>query len=319
MSPPQTLPEDIRLFLPLSLPPHVHALPELKEICQLERRLCEPQADNALAEIQHQRRVIQGLWHFKRLNISGMGNKPNTHMITLYKCFDNKTSRAAQKYQSAWHALNVLDPGGSWSMRLKDLKKEDISGPGKEPNDKSTTNSCYQPLWIWLVPHVGGPNVETTIREDKFNGTMQVEWSNARARMQRWNEELLIVQEEMRRVIVYLNWKVAWWRERSSLRDHEDETILSGVSGYAHKQAAICSRMAEKCAVHWLPHLREKGIKPTWEGAYEHLLDDSADVSEEQGGVTLEGDKDDDEEMEYEGDEVDREIILGDDDLEIHY
>ena len=74
----------------------------------------------------------------------------------------------------------------------------------------------------------------TTIGEDEFNGTMQVEWLKARARTQRWNEELLIVQEEMQRAIVYLKWKEAWWHEKSSLQDHGDGTILSGVSGYAH-------------------------------------------------------------------------------------
>ena len=88
---PKTLPENIPLFLPSSLPPHICTLPELKEICQLERRLREPQADDALAEVQRQCRVIQGLWQFKCLNISGTGNRPNTRMITLYKRFDNKT------------------------------------------------------------------------------------------------------------------------------------------------------------------------------------------------------------------------------------
>jgi hypothetical protein len=305
--PSETFPEDIPLFLPSSLPPHIRALPELQDICQLERRLREPQADDALGEIRRQRRVIQGLWLFKRMNMSGMGNKPNTRMTTLYKRFDNKTNRAAEKYQSARRALSVLDPDGSWSMRLKELKKEDISGPGKDSNDTSTTNSRYQMSWIWLVPLVGTRNNdETTIGEEEFNGTMQVEWSKARARMKRWNEELLIVQEEMRRAIVYLVWKAGWWRERSSLRDHMDETILSGVSGYAHKQAMICSRMAERCAVYWLPHLREKGVKPTWEADYEHLLQASLDV---------EGDQEEgDDEINYEGneEELDADNVIDD-------
>ena len=138
--------------------------------------------------------------------MSGMGNKPNTCITTLYKCFDNKTSRAAEKYRSAWRALTVLDPNGSWLGGLKELKKEDISGPEKEPDDTSTTNSHYQLSWMWLVPHVSVPsNVETTIGEEEFNGTIRAEWSKARAHMLRWNEELLIVQEEMRRAIVYLN------------------------------------------------------------------------------------------------------------------
>jgi hypothetical protein len=98
---PETLPENIPLFLPSSLPADVRALPELQKICQLERRLREPQADDALADIRRQRRVIQGLWHFKRLNMSGIGNKPNTRMVSLYKRFDNKTNRATEKYRSA--------------------------------------------------------------------------------------------------------------------------------------------------------------------------------------------------------------------------
>ena len=126
----------------------------------------------------------------------------------------------------------------------------------------------------------------------------------------------------MRRAIVYLNWKAAWWRERSSLRIHEDETILSGVSDYAHKQAAICSHMAERCAVYWLLHLREKGIMPTWEGDYEHLLHDLVGVEEEQEGVTLNGQEEGDEEIEYEGheeEEIEVEIELDDDVFDIDY
>ena len=208
-------------------------------------------------------------------------------------------------------AIGVDSLGCELKEALSVIKVDDI------------TNSHYQLSWIWLAPRVDGPsNVETTIGEEEFNGTMQAECSKARARMQRWNEELLIVQEEMWRAIVYLNWKAAWWREQSSLRNHEDETILSGVLGYTHKQATICSRMAERCAVYWLPHLREKGITPTWEGDYEHLLHDSVGVEEEQEGVMLNGQEEGDEEIEYEGheeEEIKVEIELDDDVFDIDY
>ena len=164
---------------------------------------------------------------------------------------------------------------------------------------------------------------ETTIAEAEFNDTMRVEWSKARARMRRWNEELLIIQEEMRRAIVYLEWKAAWWRGRASLRDHADETISSGVSGYAYKQAAICSRMAERCAVYWLPHLKGKGITPAWASDYEHLLCqvsvfvDAIEVEEEQEGIALDTSiEGDDDEVDYVGneEEIDAEQELDDDD-----
>lgn len=320
--PPETLAENIPLFLPSSLPTHLRTLAELDEICQLERRLREPQASDALSEVRRHRRVIQGLWQFKHLNAAGAGNKPNTRMVTLYKCFDNKTKRAAQKYRVAWRALSILDPNGSWSSRLKELKEEDIRGPGKDLNDPST--SRYVPSWIWLVPRVSeSSNSETSLGEEEFNDSMRVEWAKARARMKRWEEELLIVQEEMWRVIVYHGWKAAWWEDRSSLRNNDDSTILDGVSGYAHKQAVICIRMAEQCAVYWLPHLKERGISPPWASDYEHLLQKNqvprgVVQGEEETGETaidIEGDGD----AEYEGnedseDEVDSDIDVDDDD-----
>ena len=53
---PSTLPENIPLYLPSALPPHIRALPDLQAICHLEKRLREPMADDALAEIRHHRR-----------------------------------------------------------------------------------------------------------------------------------------------------------------------------------------------------------------------------------------------------------------------
>ena len=91
-SPPEIIfPENLPLYMPSSLPHHIHSLLALCEICLLEQHLCEPQADDALADVHHQHRIIQGLWQFKRLNVSGTRNKPNTRFINLYKWFNKKT------------------------------------------------------------------------------------------------------------------------------------------------------------------------------------------------------------------------------------
>jgi len=39
----------------------------MKELCDAERRLREPQANDALADIRQFRRTIQGLWQFKKI------------------------------------------------------------------------------------------------------------------------------------------------------------------------------------------------------------------------------------------------------------
>ena len=248
--------------------------------------------------------MIQGLWQFKRLNVSGMGNKPNTRMLNLYKRFNDKTERAAAKYRSARLALEVLDPGGPWSLHLRELNKKDISGPGRDSEDTTTTNSRYEPSWIWLVPRASVDEMD----EKEFNENMQVEWAKARARMMRWKEELLIVQEEMRRVIAYHEWKATWWKNRNF--QHSDPAIASGFSGYAHKQAAICIQMAEKCAVYWVPHLNGKGIVVSWASEYDHLVD-VVDIVDGQEAVTqeqyIEGVEGVEDDIVYEENEIDNE------------
>jgi len=61
--------------------------------------------------------------------------------------------------------------------------------------------------------------------------------------------------------------------------------MLNGVSGYANKQAAICSCMAQQCAHYWLPCLAKKGITPSWESDFGALLP----VQSEGAGNDIEG------------------------------
>ena len=83
-------PESTPLFFPSSLPLELRQRPELNDICEAERRLREAQADDALADVRRLRRVIQGLWQFKKLNVSGTGNRPNTRMLESYSQFESK-------------------------------------------------------------------------------------------------------------------------------------------------------------------------------------------------------------------------------------
>ena len=259
-SPPEVLAENIPLFLPSLLPPWLHSLPELKEVCELKHWLCKPQADDALSDVRCWHHVIQGLWLFKQLNVSGTGNRPNTWMLSLYLHFNNKTDQAAQKYHIAWCALSVLDPSSSWSWWLKELKPKDVSGPGRDSDDSTTSSSCYELSWIWLLQHVTHLSLcqsKMHIGEDEFNQCMHVEWAKTRAHKMRWKEELMLIQEEMWHIILFHEWTAEWWWDHASLQNHPDQAVLSGISGYANKQADILVSLAEQCAHHCLPPLKQ--------------------------------------------------------------
>ena len=293
-------PESVTLYFPSSLPPEIRRLPELKEVRDAELSLREPQAHDALADVRRLRRIIQGLWQFKKLNVSGTGNRPNTQMLGTYSRIEHRLQRAANRYRVAYTALVALDPDGAWKERLKELKPTDLRGPGRDadnPEDAKTSNGRFIPSWIWLVPRPPQERGDDQT-EDEFNNTMRAEWAQMRARMCRWNEELLILQEEMRRVLAFFEWKSVWWVEQGRRREGLEPSLESGVIAYAHKQATISLRMAARCATYWLPIMKKCGINPTWEERYSPR---SVDITEVTRASASDVDDDGDDEDNLDG------------------
>jgi hypothetical protein len=292
--------ESIPLYLPSSLPPHIRQLPEISTLLDRERRLRIAQADESLADIRRQRRIISGLWQFKKTNVDGTGNKTSTRMRTLYDRFNLRTKRCAMRYRAARGALLVIDPLGSWQSRLKDLKDNDIRGPGKD--DNGTRNSRFEPSWIWMVPRIiSAPDMEDS--EMALDESLQVEWAKCRARKERWEEEVLIIQEEMRRVIAYQLWRAQWWLDQRGRRANIDGATLQGIAAYAEKQANLCEALAYRCGMKWLPGLKAKGITPDWADVIETLSTVHAAIVEDID--------EDDEESDEELDElVDKKLEL---------
>lgn len=184
----------------------------------------------------------------------------------------------------------TLEPDGSWNDEFRELRRDDVRGPGKDTDDMAldevlgtvlgndiinskkkkskktlTSNGRFEESWIWLVQRKGRAGKS---EEDEFGDDMRVEWAKSRARMMRWQEEFQLIQEEMRRVVVWYEWKAGWWERKASERIEGESEILSGVVAYSHKQAYILRTMAQRCAETWIPLLKTKGIVPDWASRY---------------------------------------------------
>ncbi|KAM6490236.1 hypothetical protein JOM56_014213 [Amanita muscaria] len=223
-------------------------------VLEKECRLRIAQADDALAEIRRQRRIVSGLWQFKKLNVDGTGNKACTRMRTLYNRFNLRTQRCADCYRVARSALLILDPNGRWQSCLKDLRDNDIRGPGKD--DNGSGNRRYEPSWIWLVPPAHSMPEMGDSEQVPDDSLLRVEWAKAQARKQRWEEEVILIQEEMRRVVMF--------HDQAACRSDADRT-------YAEKQAHLCESLARGCVTSWLPTLKGNGITTDWEGHYSFI------------------------------------------------
>jgi len=295
--------ESLPLHLPSSLPHTSWQSADMLTIMDKEQHLRIAQADDALAEIRCHHRIVTGLYQFKKLNVSGTGNRPNTRMWALFTRFNHKITRYAEKYRAAYHALTCLNPNGDWRVRFQPLHANDIRGPGKDTNE---SHGCYEPSWIWLVPRVTtAPDMEGS--EEQLDNSMEVEWAKSMARRDRWEEEVPLIVEEMRRVIRFHKWKAQWWKNQGGQRKEGLAEVLHGVKAYAEKQANFSECLAQSSADHWYPSLASKGISPDW--AEEFLL------SPVEECATTNPENDDWEEDLDEDEEAD-DIVDGDDEVD---
>jgi hypothetical protein len=93
---------------------------------------------------------------------------------------------------------------------------------------------------------------------------MRVEWAKSKARADRWSEEVILVREEMRRVIQYFDWKANWWVSQADCRTEASLGLKQGLHAYAYKQAIMYRRMAVAYALRWHPIFIRKGIVVDW-------------------------------------------------------
>ncbi|KAJ7814657.1 hypothetical protein B0H13DRAFT_1664617 [Mycena leptocephala] len=74
--------------------------------------------------------------------------------------------------------------------------------------------------------------------EDAETGMMealQIEWARTQARAWRWMEEVDLLEEEMRRVLEFLKWRVGWWMSLVDQQPEvvEDVVLQEGFTAYA--------------------------------------------------------------------------------------
>lgn len=92
---------------------------------------------------------------------------------------------------------------------------------------------------------------------------MRVEWAKTYARVTRFDEEVELVLEEMRRALRFFGWRSSWWRLRENIQPidgYNSELVVSGRLAYARKQASISEKLASKFRRLWLSALSENKL-----------------------------------------------------------
>ncbi|KAK7021762.1 hypothetical protein VNI00_017273 [Paramarasmius palmivorus] len=88
-------------------------------------------------------------------------------------------------------------------------------------------------------------NPAELVNSTELQESLRVEWLKARARARRAREEVLLVDEEMRRAIQYCQWQSSWWKAQIGLRENLLPWIQEGLCSYAWEQSAAETHRAQ--------------------------------------------------------------------------
>ncbi|KAH9894052.1 hypothetical protein C8Q73DRAFT_665658 [Cubamyces lactineus] len=240
--------EGIRLGLPSEISQTRRLTVCSPRLLEIEARLREGQCHDSLQDLRSKLHTIHQLYSYKRLNVRNQG--PNTRARAGIAYQDAGKSRAVRRYHHARRAMHALTGPGDWEQELRILEDSDIRGleeddprpvKGGHKRKRGDTNGPAEGRrrisWIWHSADQDG--------SVGMIDSLRVEWLKARARQMRWGEELRLLPEEMRRVLVTYRYEHQQWVARSTSPPSTDPAVREGMVAYAIKQAGIRRAMVQ--------------------------------------------------------------------------
>lgn len=256
-----------------------------KGVVETEQTLRLAQVQDNLVDLRRLRRTLRSLRTYFKSNVVGEGQKTQTKSRTVESGVTLRINRAVRRYRLAYSTLLSLDPTGDWRKEYLELTDKDNRGPGKELYEQGVGDGRYTMSWIWRGSLGSEVQDQTSHSEQEVNETIRHEWMTCRARADRWREESELLQEEMRRVIVFLEWKSSsWGKSVGSRLGSITADIQHGVDSYARKQAGVYHELAVSLANQWLPHLFALGLDITWAKTYPWAAEIIFPVAEDPTG-----------------------------------
>ncbi|KAF8055893.1 hypothetical protein FPV67DRAFT_1679300 [Lyophyllum atratum] len=233
---------NINLFLPSKIIPS--GAPCGTEFLTYEWRLRYAQAHSSLHDIR--RAIILRTQMYKTKDQIVRGQRMLTRSLALIAKVQSRIIVGAEKYREVRKALvalasKLLKTG--WESELQVLTDEDLRGLTSAETDRSEGRHTLS--WIWQV---GSPAMEGEGKQE----ALRIEWCKTRARAHRWQEECLLLEEEMRRVIAFFTYQEAQWNQRAvESTAVVDPQTACGIHAYAFRQAAMRRLLITACQKAW--------------------------------------------------------------------
>ena len=255
-------PENIQLWLPSDLPPTSRDSQCVDGLSKLEYRLRYAQALKALHDVRHFLRLTRALVLKRQSHIA---NTQRTKSRGLDDRVKMKLNQAVSTYRTSRGAIAKLAPNeefGCWKGTLLELQTGDIRGPGHEQSE--TSESQFVQSWIWRT----APQDSASVDDPDLQTTLRVEWCKLQERTKRYEEEMELVAEEMRRTLVTFERNAQEWDSLATSPPLGDSAISAkvvvGIAAYAYKQADLLRRMIDIFIDDWYNLLEKVPVEIPW-------------------------------------------------------
>ncbi|KAJ2921594.1 hypothetical protein H1R20_g15500, partial [Candolleomyces eurysporus] len=240
-------PFEVRLWLPSQIGKTVSFDISLAEI---EYKLRNAQAHEALGVLRRNLQIRATLYDVKDRWLRGQG--ANTRALNAIATVQARIAVARDEYRQARTALlSLADLLGhdKVDQEFLPLEDQDIrSMTEAEPGQGETRRRLS---WIWRRVNAADATEEET--KAFVAETIRVEWGKSRARAQRYQEEIKLVQEEMNRTLRFFVWKAADWRSKGLAVWMKPISVehADGLKAYAEHQAALYESLHNAFKLQW--------------------------------------------------------------------
>ncbi|KAJ7234287.1 hypothetical protein C8J57DRAFT_1575463 [Mycena rebaudengoi] len=269
--------EAVRLFLPSDIADErgrkaacAVGLPEVEEA------LREGEALDALEELRQGLRTRTMTNRFRIRNATGQ--RALTRGQGILRQIAVRVHKAKLRYRYARNALvRLRGHTGGWEKTLKVLRDEDVRALGERALTVEEAAGAEQLRQLGAVIE-GGVAAAGAVAAGETNNTLswiwynikkgkdgepdendliealRVEWCKGFSRVQRWREDVVLVEEEMKRTIASGHFLAGAWETRATARTEEvDAELKEGLAAYAWEQV---DREKRTCAM----------LEKQWEG-----------------------------------------------------
>jgi hypothetical protein len=286
----------------------------------MENKLRTAQCYDGLEGVRHLLHVKARMVYFKNKNVRGQ--RDGTRSRAVIDRVHARARLSAEKYRAARVAKLALVGSGDWEAILQPLKDSDIraytdpskmkkgsgrrgtredeeveavtavgvEGQGEGGIDllldvrvqRDGTGETRRTLsWIWTT-------MPLDLADGQNDDILRSEWAKSRARAARATEEVNLLREEMRRVLMFLPWKADWWMQRAASRSVSDLSLSEGLQAYSMQQSYVQTLLAIN-------------FRYTWKSPLEDVMEPNQENDKHDDDDDPEGDDDDDDDGDNNG------------------